>query len=162
MFDAQRVVFAVGLQTTEQRLKRWQQGKFEASEWWEAPGEHRGGRRATTQGREEFRPLDAWQAYVEQFIQQYQLDPSQAESARSILAEVRGRAEKYRESSGEELQTVERQLRGASGESRRSLQGRRGELRRPLVQLFGELKQRLEALLTAAQRPVVTTRPAGG
>lgn len=166
-FDTQRLAFTVGMDVAEQRLKRWQRGQFEPQELWNEPGQRRRRRRTETapatqpQTRQAHTPLGAWQAYVDSFVGRYRLSESQAQSARSILDEVQGRAEKNRDSSAEQLKTVERQLEDASPHDRSQLQQQRRTLRRPIAKLFDELKKRLDSLLTAAQRGPPATKPAG-
>jgi len=154
-FDAQRLVFAMGLDVTEKRLKRWRQGKVEPTEVWDAPGQdQRRKRRASEspQGDEGARPIDRWQAYVDQFILRYQLDENQAESARSILAEIRTRAQKHLDSVTEQLTAINQRMNGATKDTRVALNQQRKKLQKPVDDLFDELQRRLEALLTSAQR----------
>ena len=161
-FDAQRLVFAMGLDVTEKRLKRWRQGKVEPTEVWDAPGrDQRRKRRATQLAEEEqgARPIDRWQAYVDQFILRYQLDENQAESARSILAEIRTRAQKHLATIADQLTTIDRQRKGATSDTRVALNEQRKKLQKPVEELFDELQRRLEALLTSAQRGVGGTEP---
>jgi len=166
-FDTQRLAFAVAMDVAEQRLKRWQRGQFEPHELWSEPGQRRRRRRTETapatqpQTRQAHPPLGNWQAYVESFVTRYRLSESQAQSARSILDEVRSRAEKSRDSTAEQLKAVERHLEDASPQNREQLQQQRRILLRPIAKLFDELKQRLDSLLTAAQRGQPTTNPAG-
>lgn len=154
-FDTQRLVFAMGLDVTEKRLKRWQQGKVEPTEVWDAPGQdQRRKRRATEMAQDEggARPIDRWQAYVDQFILRYQLDKNQAESARSILAEIKTRAQKHLDTVADQLTAINQRMNGATKDTRAALNKQREKLEKPVEDLFDELQRRLEALLTSAQR----------
>jgi len=161
-FDAQRLVFAMGLDVTEKRLKRWRQGKVEPTEVWDAPGrDQRRKRRSTELAKDDkgARPIDRWQAYVDQFILRYQLDENQAESARSILVEIRTRAQKHLDTVAEQLTTINRQMNGATKDTRVALNQQRKKLQKPVEELFDELQRRLEALLTSAQRRMGGAEP---
>jgi len=161
-FDAQRLVFAMGLDVTEKRLQRWRQGKVEPTEVWGAPGQDQRRKRRSSQLAQEdqsVRPVDRWQAYVDQFILRYQLDENQAESARSILAEIRTRAQKYLDTVTDQLATLDRQMKGAAADTRVVLNEQRKKLHKPVEELFDELQRRLEALLTSAQRRMGGTEP---
>jgi len=95
----------------------------------------------------------AWARYVREFIERYSLDEAQQVTARSVLAELEGRAKEYREAHADELARIEQKLREAEDAAARAEAAhQREELLRPIADLFEELKQRLDRLPTDAQR----------
>ena len=103
--------------------------------------------------------MDAWQAYVADFIRRHELDEGQRSAALSCLGELRDRALAHRDLHREKLDQLEAHIqRGAADEQEAK------ELKRMLVELYGpvdamfqELVNRLEQLPTAAQKASATT-----
>jgi hypothetical protein len=94
--------------------------------------------------------------YVEDFIKQYELDPAQIESARSILAEYKQKAGAFKEANRAELTKVAYEHKAAvEGNDRERIaqaEAERKRLLQPAYEMFGAMDERLKALLTTAQR----------
>jgi predicted nuclease with TOPRIM domain len=115
---------------------------------------------------------DAMGYYVRNFINQYNLDQGQRETAYSILREAREEAGRYRESHKAEFAELEaRQKELAASnpdkeedlkrikEEGRKLTERRAELEKPLTEeLFARFKERLDTIPTADQRAAYEAR----
>ena len=96
--------------------------------------------------------VDAWDAYVTQFVAQFNLDDAQKLAAGSVLADVKARAEQYSKAHADELQAATNEITQATKERRKSIIDDQAELMQPLNELFAELKGRLEQIPTEAQR----------
>jgi len=94
--------------------------------------------------------------YVEDFIKQYQLDPGQIETARSILAEYKQKAAAFKEANRAELTKVANDLKAAMDSKDRDRVAQaetdRKKVLQPAYEMFGEMDERLKALLTSAQK----------
>lgn len=92
------------------------------------------------------RPLNEWERYVRDFIQEHDLTNSQRNAALSILRDLTFRADQTE-------RYVRPRLQEAEGISDRQVrQERIAALRQPLDDLFRQLQRRLDGLLTARQR----------
>ena len=96
--------------------------------------------------------VGAWDAYVAQFIAQFNLDDAQKLAAGSVLVDVKARAEQYSKVHADELQAATNEITQATKEQRKSIMDDKAELMQPLNQLFAELKNRLKQIPTEAQR----------
>lgn len=163
------------------RFERWSHGDVQPTDF---PGA------VSNQPRTVRRNEDAWQYYVRYFIQTYNLDEGQRQTAYSALRELQEEAKKYREAHKDryaKLDAVEAQV-AASGpktdpeelkhlkEQNAKLAQQRRELDRPISEgMFNRLKNMLEAIPTSDQRlareqklaklnsfqpPAAATRPA--
>jgi len=95
----------------------------------------------------------AWELYVRQFIERYQLDAAQQTTARAILADLQKQAALHWEKCREEYDMLTR--RPADGSTAQQLQQRRSRLaaiEAPIDALYQELVRRLDALPTTAQQ----------
>lgn len=91
-------------------------------------------------------PLDKWEQYVKDFLEDYECTAEQTHSALSILDELKGRAERHQKFS-------QKQIAAANEiKDRRERQKRLDAINAPVDRLFGQLKQRLDGLLTTHQR----------
>lgn len=106
-----------------------------------------------------------WDAYVAQFVAQFNLDNAQKLAAGSVLVDVKTRAEQYSKTHADELQAATNAIAQATKEQRKSIMDDKAELMQPLNELFAELKSRLEQIPTEAQRsqaqPTAQPEPAG-
>lgn len=102
-----------------------------------------------------------WDIYVREFIQKYELNDAQSESAYSILRECKERAETYKESRKADFADADRKLREARSPNQppevqeakiKTWKQLDRSLKRPIVGIFEELKKRLEILPDDAQR----------
>ena len=97
-------------------------------------------------------------AYVEQFIQTYDLDEKQRTSAKSaILQDHLEDAKKYRESHKAEFEKVEANLRSIeksdkAAERLDNLRKEKAKLEEPIHKMFERMDQRLKGLLNEKQR----------
>ncbi len=109
--------------------------------------------------------VDAWDAYVAQFVAQFKLDDAQKLAAGSVLVDVKARAEHYSKTHADELQAATNEIAQATQEQRKGIMDNKAELMQPLNELFAELKSRLEQIPTEAQRsqsePAAQPEPAG-
>lgn len=96
--------------------------------------------------------VDAWDAYVARFVEQFRLDDAQKLVATSVLDDVKNRARQYVRSHANDLQEVTREVKTAAEDQRQQIMEQRGELVKPLNDLFAELQTRLEQIPTEAQR----------
>ncbi|MCG8406679.1 MAG: hypothetical protein MI923_15900 [Phycisphaerales bacterium] len=92
------------------------------------------------------KPLSEWEAYVRDFIRDYELTPTQSNAALSILRDIQSRAAQ-----------VEKRNKGKIAAAQKITDAklrkqRLAELDEPMQQLFRELCRRLDRLLTGAQR----------
>lgn len=142
----------------EEKFQRWSSGDIRATDF---PGA------VSAQPRTVRRSEDAWQYYVRWFIQQYDLDEGQKQTAYSVLREMREEAVKYREAHKDEyarLEAAEAHV-AASGpktdpdelkrlkDENAKMAERRRELDRPIsVGMFNRLKTHLEGIPTSDQR----------
>ncbi len=95
----------------------------------------------------------AWARYVREFIARYRLDDAQQVTARSVLADLEGRAKEYRSAHADELAKLDQKIRQADDPASRSeVAEQRKELLQPIADFFEELKERLDRLPTDAQR----------
>lgn len=94
--------------------------------------------------------MDAWEAYVRKFIENYKLDAGQSSQAMRILGESRNRAEEYRASRKNDYQKIQMLL--ASDPKSTEARTQMKELDKPIGVVFSEMKARLEQIPTDAQR----------
>jgi len=99
--------------------------------------------------------LNIFDTYVEQFIQDYDLDEGQITSARSIRNEFKDKAADFmsanREDFGKILQAQEQALRGRDRESLSRAELLRKQLLKPVYAFFSQMGERLKGLLNSAQ-----------
>jgi hypothetical protein len=97
-----------------------------------------------------------FEAFVEEFIKDYDLDTAQVESARSILRDIKGRAESYLDTNKEKIAKAaaaqERAVKQRDNEARKQADEEHRALLEPVNELFQKMEERLRALLTTAQR----------
>ena len=101
--------------------------------------------------------LHAWEHYVMEFIQTYDLDEGQRTAALSCLAELKERATAHRDRRREEITALERRIRNNSGTDQElaEIKQRLIKLYGPIDEMFKELKRRLESIPTAEQQAAV-------
>lgn len=92
------------------------------------------------------RPLHPWERYVQKFVVDNALSPSQVSAAYSILKDVRTRADRIESSNRDALLLAEKITDPAAKKKRID------ELSKPVNDLFEELKRRCDGVLTAEQR----------
>jgi hypothetical protein len=144
--------------TFEERIDRWSKGEVSPADFGARVNE-----RPMTIRRNE----DAWEFFVRNYIQMYNFDEGQRQTAYSILRELREEAARYREAHKAEfarLDAEDRALAASSPkddpeelkratEQTRLRTERRMELDRPIsVDMFNQLRARLEQIPTADQR----------
>ncbi len=104
---------------------------------------------------------DWWDAYVREFIRRHSLDDAQAETAWSILRELKGRARTYRLSKAKDFKMLEQRMSEVHrrGQPPEVLQARieayekmKTSLNKPILDLFQELQQRLERIPRSVQK----------
>ncbi len=94
-------------------------------------------------------PEHFWDTYVRGFIKQYRLDEGQANQARAMLADMKKRARRYRDSRKADYDRLRAALReNRSPDMAQALQ----ELDAPVDEMFEKLKARLENIPTSKQR----------
>lgn len=176
-FELQALQFGVGVQVAEQKLKQWQNGEFEPSEFWEPTTdperrERREERRrhrqeaAKKQAKAEPEPeetdqialeLKAWEDYVKAFVRIYSLDNGQRTTALSILSELKQRAIAHRDRHRDDIAKLEERIQSFTGteEELADLKKQLTELYGPIDEMFNELKRRIEQIPTTEQLAAV-------
>jgi hypothetical protein len=105
-----------------------------------------------------------FEAFVNQFILENQLDASQVTSAKSILTEFKDKYNDFKSAHKEELVKVAEEQRLAKESKEQEKMAAADEARKqalqPAYQLFGEMEERLAALLTSVQREKYKERKA--
>jgi hypothetical protein len=144
----------------EKVADRWSKGEVSASdfEW--------GGSKVSPQPRMPRPSEDAWEYYVRMFVQMYNLDESQRNTAYSVLRTMKEEATRYRDAKKEEFARLAAadaeaaksgpksdpdQLKAAQEEARRRVEARR-ELEQPIAAMFERLKAELQKIPTSEQR----------
>ncbi len=98
---------------------------------------------------------DQWDAYVNKFIRDYELNDGQIEAARSVLRQLKERAADYRTTNADKFAANDAAAAGAARANDGILVAKaaaeKKELSAPIVAMFDELKQRLEPIPDAAQ-----------
>jgi hypothetical protein len=172
-FEAEVLEFGVGMMAAQAKLKQWQGGEFEERAFWDPPSSERRRRRAEREakrraekGEEEVKPepvdqvaseLEAWDRYVEQFINIYKLDDAQQATARSCLKELKERAVAYRDRNRDVIARLENRIENHSGskEELAEIKKQLVETYGPIDEMFQELKRRLDGIPTEQQRAAV-------
>jgi len=181
-FEAQATAFTGGMNMAQAQIKKWEEGDFEREDFWEPTREERRRRReerrrareeaerasqeATEEKKEvvaavEEEPPDqvalemtAWEKYVAEFIDLYNLNDAQRTTAISCLEELQQRALAHRDSRREEIARLEERIANNSGteEELAEIKASLARLYGPIDEMFAELKSRLEVIPTAEQR----------
>lgn len=103
---------------------------------------------------EVFKP-DYFEAYVEEFIKEYELNEGQIGTARSILKEFKDKAAGFREANETQLRRMGEELQAAQKERDhkkiRDIENQRKVLLAPVHAFFEEMVTRLKAVLTTVQ-----------
>jgi len=143
--------------TFEQTLKRWSRGEVSSKDFgWKDIGKK----------PPSIPPEDAWTFFVRKFIRDYNLNPSQSESAYSVLRIMQKRAGAYREKYKNEFDRTKNRLSELHGTKPqadpdaleayqneiRKLNKRQADLIKPISKMFPELKHELEKIPTSEQR----------
>lgn len=145
-------------QRYDQQFQRWSKGDVR-------PGDFPGA--VSAQPRPIMKSEDAWQYYVRRFIQDYQLDEGQQQSANSVLRQIREEANSYREAHKNEFAEIEAKYQelnqGApksdpdelkkAKQARHDLDAHRERLEKPITTgMFDRLKKELDGIPRADQR----------
>ncbi len=184
-FEVDALQMKVALSYAEGRIKKWQSGEFKSDEFWEPLRRDRQARRAERTERNRKEPnealdreetregetgvedgdqiaieLDAWDAFVDEFIRTYVLDPGQRTTIASCLSELKRRALAHRDRNREEIDKLEERIASNSGtpEELADINKRLVELYGPIDDMFAELKSRIEQVPTADQRAAAAKR----
>jgi hypothetical protein len=176
-FDVEAMAYGAMMTSTEQRLKKWESGEFDAREFWQpTPSQRREMRQERDRQRVDRKAgaagakpdqrerdhieleLEVWDQYVEQFIRLYDLDEAQRTTALSCLSELKQRALAHRDHRKEDIAKLEKRIKEHKGseEDLAEIKKQLAELYGPIDDMFGELKRRLESIPTAEQRAKVT------
>lgn len=158
-FEPQRAKLALQLEGVGGRLRAWEKGEFEESEWHDF-ARFGGQPRRVEESHPASQPADeveaelaAWDDFVESFCEHYDLDGGQRSTAGSILSEMKARARDYRAPRRERIDRLERQIAHPDpGTARKTVEKDLGELYGPIDEMFCELERRLRQIPTEAQR----------
>jgi len=152
----------------KEKLDRWSKGDVQQTDF-ERPSRHRDDRRSSVTW-ELAKPEDMWESQLNLFVLRYNLDPTQRETARSILAECKKRAAAHREKNKSEFEAIEarmNELKATVSKGNRDerekvnaamkelgqLREKRQELEKPIASSIGnEFRTRLEQIPTKEQR----------
>lgn len=111
-------------------------------------------------------PIGILEAFVEEFIKDYQLDEGQITAARSILAEFQEKANSFKKAKKEEFAQIVAEREKAKAERDtggiRRATAKHKKLLEPFYAIFGEMEERLQGLLTTAQKEQYAERQKGG
>ena len=184
-FEVDALQMKVALSYAEGRIKKWQSGEFKSDEFWEPLRRDRRRRRAERnedyqgepqesidhESRREGEPsiedadqiaieLDAWNAFVDEFIRTYALDPGQRTTIASCLSELKQRALAHRDRYHEVIDKLEERIASNAGtpEELADINKRLVELYGPIDDMFAELKGRLDQIPTADQRAAAASQ----
>jgi len=102
-----------------------------------------------------FEPRRLFDPTVEKFIRDYELDPAQVDSARSILAEFNTKGDDFKKANKDALAALAVDLKKALQDRnqglKRTAESTRKKLLAPVFELFDQMNERLRGLLTTAQ-----------
>jgi len=141
----------------DKKIDRWSKGEV-------LPGDFPGA--ISNEPRTIRKSEDAWEYYVRNFIQVYNLNDGQKQTAYSILRQLREEAARYRESHKEDYAQLEKEDAEASKavpttqpeklkasiDSTKLRTDHRRELDKPIAEMFERLKTQLYVIPTAEQR----------
>ncbi|NOX59092.1 MAG: hypothetical protein GXP29_09575 [Planctomycetes bacterium] len=175
LFDKERLERRKSLDRFQSRLRRWSVGQFDEKDWWNqsntvlpegidpaallsaddranestptdkaAPDYH-----APKRVRDE---LLAWEKYVRNFCDHFELDQSQRNTATSILREMLNRAHGHVYKRRDLIAQLEAKIANPAGVDPEKIEQDMVELYGPLDRLFRELSARVERLPTRGQR----------
>lgn len=177
-FDAGRARREEGMRLIEGQLKRWSVGNFRVAEWWDPPadqalpgisgsslgppaaGDESGPIAAIMQRATEAADLPpriatelaAWELYVVDFCERYDLDLSQRKAAASILRELTRRCRDHVFRYRQRIAALEVRISTGAGEHDEAFERELQELYGPIDRMFQELAARLDKLPTEGQR----------
>jgi hypothetical protein len=177
-FEKERVKRRLGLQFFESNLKRWSVGSFAQREWWDPPRGYRddANKRHSTGARSPEKAkggaatndaasidsgglpqrvaleLNAWEIYVQEFCDKYDLDVSQRNAAESMLKEMILRAQDHVLLHRAEMDDVEFKIANPEGVKQQDLDKKLADVYGPMDRMFRELDERLNRLPTRGQR----------
>lgn len=183
-FELEALQFGVGLGMAEAKLKQWVKGEFEPREFWEPTRAEYRRQRAERMAKtdedsdgeaeevEQGPPdqiaaeLEAWEKYVEGYMDMYGFDDGQQSAARSCLEELTERAIAHRNRYRDRINRLEGRIANHSGSEKELAEIKQHlvELYGPIDTMFNELKKRLQSIPTTEQRARVDKRgeEAGG
>ena len=160
LHDADLEIMKTQFGRFDEQMKRWREGDVK-------PGDLFGDRKKPTGTSVTRRYEDIWEYRVRSFIEAYNLDKGQQETARSILREMKDKAARYREKNKDKLASIENQLKALSTsgakktpadieqavKQRKKLQQSLAETYKPIREgMWQELLHRLERIPTDDQR----------
>ncbi len=174
LFESERSKRKVQLRAAEGTLRRWSVGNFKQHEWWNPPTKKQGGDGSNEHSNiprperlKEIRPplpanadlppraveeLTAWERYVMDYCEKYELDRSQRNAAQSILRELRARAADHLHLNRDRIAAVEEAIVSPEESDAESVTNELRELYGPVDQMFQELQERINRLPTPAQK----------
>ena len=173
MLDVQSIEANLVLKTLEAKLDAWEQGRFEAREWWDETDRSRqeAARRAeprvsTASSRVNTRiemEMLRWDYFLRQFVQRYMLNDTQKQAAYSIGRECKQRALEHRDRYRARLATLEKSI-GDATEYTDEQSAEFKAMYGPIDALFAEMKVRLDRIPTTVQveKEGTTARRHGG
>ncbi len=96
---------------------------------------------------------DEWETYVANFIERYQLDDAQQNSAHKFLRDQQELRDKHVQKHVDDIKSLEARQKAAGGEEEKErVRAEYERLNRPIERYFQRLKDRLETLPTRKQR----------
>ncbi len=176
IFDEHRVERRASLERFQSRLRRWSVGKFEEKEWWNPEGQtmpegldptgrwfaqiktndeksDRFKRAAIEQFPERVKnEFGAWEQYVRNYCDHFELDQSQRNTAMSMLREMLNRAFDHVYKRRDLIAKLEAKIANPEGVDPEKVEQNMVELYGPLDTMFRELSARIERLPTKNQR----------
>ncbi len=182
LFDEQRVERREALERFQSRLRRWSVGNFEEKEWWNPDGQAMPegldptGRwfaqiKTNNKKSDDFKraaikqfpqrvknEFAAWEQYVRNYCDHFELDQSQRNTAMSMLREMLNRAFDHVYKRRDLIAKLEMKIANPEGVDPNKIEQDMVELYGPLDALFRELSARIERLPTRNQRSRIVNR----
>jgi hypothetical protein len=181
LFDEHRVERRKALERFQSRLRRWSVGKFEEEEWWNPEGQSMPegldptGRwfaqiKTNDEKSDQFKraaieqfpqrvknEFAAWEQYVRNYCDHFELDQSQRNTAMSMLREMLNRAFDHVYKRRDLMAKLEAKIASPEGVDPDKIEKDMVEFYGPLDSMFRELSTRIERLPTQNQRSRVTS-----
>lgn len=185
IFDEHRVERRQSLERFQSRLRRWSVGNFDEKEWWNPSGQSMPegldptGKwfaqiKTNDEKSDEFKraaieqfpqrvktEFAAWEQYVRNYCDHFELDQSQRNTAMSMLREMLNRAFDHVYKRRDLIAKLEAKIANPEGVVPEKIEKDMVELYGPLDSMFRELSARIERLPTKNQRSRATAGKRG-
>lgn len=167
-FEDDRAELAAELERLAARLQAWERNEFQPQQWWELtrpvrakPRTNEGEPKPPPAHTDEFDlEITAWDRFVREFIEKYDLDDAQRRAAESILLELKARARDHYHAHRLRIAAMEELIRyPKAGTTEAEIEAELIQLYGPIDAMFAELGRRLNLIPTEAQKCREAERP---